>query len=211
MIRNKTLDFIIETIQWGHVKAGDFFYSEKELSIKLNVSTSTAKNTLNFAESIGLIKSRKGLKRIVLDFSNKVFLSKYLTINSKEMEIIKTNKYSKEDKEFFGKKFTFKIIFSLKLEFIKDNKKIATFYSSTPNKNLHASFLNDQGTFLDFLKHNKIIIENIEKDVFYYQNKILINRKLFGKNNNLLEEGLLVINPKYFLYKSTINFFYSKN
>ena len=210
MIRNKALNFIIQKIQWGEAKAGTTFYSEKELAIKLNVSKTTAKNALNFAESIQLLKSQRGSRRVVEDFTRNVFLTKYLTIsNKKEIEVVKSKECTKVDKAIFTKHFKHKIGHTLKIDLKWKKEIVATFYSSTPNKPLYNSFTEDAGSFLDFLKDNKIIIDKIEKETFYRDGYIYSKRLLYDRAHKLLEEGILIIKPQYFLRKRVMCFFSS--
>ena len=209
MIRNKALNFIIQKIQWGEAKAGTTFYSEKELAIKLNVSKTTAKNALNFAESIQLLKSQRGSRRVVEDFTRNVFLTKYLTINNKEIEVVKSKECTKVDKAIFAKHFKHKIAHTLKIDLKWKKEIVATFYSSTPNQVLYNSFIEDSGSFLDFLKYNKIIIEKIEKETFYRNGYIYSRRLLYDNSHKLLEEGILITKPQYFLRKRVMRFFSS--
>lgn len=215
MTRNKILNFIIESIQWGDKLGGEQFYSEKALAIKFGTSQSTAKNALNIAEGMGLLSSQKGKQRIVLDFKRNVFITKYFknNINNKDFLIkrIKQNKIEKNDHDIFENHFNFPLKNIMVIDLTYKNEWIGKFYSSTPHNEFYKCFFNDSLNFLEFLKKTSLIINKINKKTFFGEDEnIWTKRYLLNQNEEIIEEGLLIIDPKNYVRERKMEFYYKK-
>lgn len=202
----------MKQIQWGFIKPGSLFYSEKALAIKFNVSHSTAKNALIVAEALGMLKPLKGKGRIVRSFDKQFYITKYISSNTENIRVKKRTyeMLTQSEKDKFSKFVSNKKVkYFIVLDVFYKSVFTGRLFSATYEKKLFDTYFDSENSFLDSLRKSNQLVSKIENSIFIEDSKPIVRRFLWNTKNILIEEAYLVIEPKYFFLYSRIDFPFS--